>query len=77
MGTEREQPPDQDIEAAWSEEIEERLTEIDASTVGLIPGKRCTKHYLPTGDCDVHIPLSSIMILLPSTPYEQSPSPHD
>jgi hypothetical protein len=31
MGTEREQPPDQDIEATWSEEIEERLTEIDGT----------------------------------------------
>jgi hypothetical protein len=35
MGTEREQPPDQI--SKWSEKIEERLTEIDAGTVELIP----------------------------------------
>jgi hypothetical protein len=75
MGTEREQPPDQDIEATWSEEIEERLTEIDAGTVKLIPweGARGTV----AGDHEVHTPLSSIRILLPVTPYEQSPSRHD
>jgi len=37
MGTERERPSDQDIEAAWSKEIERRLSEIDADTVDLIP----------------------------------------
>ena len=37
MGTEREQPSDQDIEAAWSKEIERRLAEIDAGAVELIP----------------------------------------
>ena len=29
--------PDPDVEAAWSEEIERRLAEIDAGTVELIP----------------------------------------
>lgn len=37
MGTEREEPSDQDIEAAWSDEIKRRLAEIDAGTVELIP----------------------------------------
>ena len=37
MGTERERPSDQDIEAAWSKEIERRLAEIDAGAVALIP----------------------------------------
>lgn len=37
MGTERERPPDQDIESAWSKEIERRLAEIDAGSVELIP----------------------------------------
>jgi putative addiction module component (TIGR02574 family) len=37
MGTEREQPSDQDIEATWSKEIERRLAEIDAGSVELIP----------------------------------------
>ena len=36
MGTERERPSEQ-IEAAWSEEIERRLAEIDAGSVELIP----------------------------------------
>lgn len=36
-GTERERPSDQDIEAAWSKEIERRLAEIEAGTVELIP----------------------------------------
>jgi putative addiction module component (TIGR02574 family) len=37
MGTERERASDQDIEAAWSEEIERRLAEIDSASVELIP----------------------------------------
>ncbi len=37
MGTERERPSDQDIEAALSKEIERRLAEIDAGSVELIP----------------------------------------
>jgi putative addiction module component (TIGR02574 family) len=37
MGTEREQDSEQDIEAAWSKEIERRLAEIDAGSVELIP----------------------------------------
>jgi Putative addiction module component len=39
MGTERGRPSDQDIEAAWSKEIERRLAEIDAGVVELIPGR--------------------------------------
>ena len=37
MGTERERPSDEEIEAAWSKEIERRLAEIDVGTVELIP----------------------------------------
>ena len=37
MGKERERPSDQDIEAAWSKEIERRLAEVDGSSVELIP----------------------------------------
>ena len=37
MGTEHERPSDQDIQAAWSEEVERRLADIDSGTVGLIP----------------------------------------
>jgi putative addiction module component (TIGR02574 family) len=37
MGTEREQWSDEDIEAAWSKEIERRLAEIDAGAVKLTP----------------------------------------
>ena len=36
MGIERERDSEQDIEAAWSKEIEPRL-EIDAGSVELIP----------------------------------------
>ena len=37
METTREGISNQDIEAAWSKEIERRLAEIDAGTVELIP----------------------------------------
>jgi len=36
MGTKPERPSDQDIEMAWSIEIERRLAEIDAGTVELV-----------------------------------------
>jgi len=37
MGIEHEQWSNEDIEAAWSKEIELRLAEIDAGSVELIP----------------------------------------
>jgi putative addiction module component (TIGR02574 family) len=37
MGIEHEQWSDEDIEAAWSKEVERRLAEIDAGSVELIP----------------------------------------
>lgn len=37
METKREGISDQDIEAAWSKEIERRVAEIDAGTVELVP----------------------------------------
>ena len=71
MGTEREQPPDQDIEAAWSEEIEERLTEIDAGIVGLIPWEEVREElFTPPVTPKSNAPLNSIRILHPATPHE-------
>ena len=37
MEKERKEGSDQEIEAAWSQEIERRLAEIDAGSVELIP----------------------------------------
>ena len=37
MGREHEQNSEEDIEVAWSKEIERRLAEIDAGDVELIP----------------------------------------
>jgi putative addiction module component (TIGR02574 family) len=37
MEIKREGISDQDIEAAWSKEIERRVAEIDAGTVELVP----------------------------------------
>lgn len=69
---------DSEVEAAWSEEIKRRLTEIDAGTVELISWEEVREELC---EClrktTFHSINSTNTTLLHATPREQPKSPHD